>query len=144
MSRLKLRWFAALGIVIVVGAGWFYAHWIGFPRHIAGHWVHPRATWYWTYYPPQGYPFPAIVTYFYTDEQGRQIKHGPYLERGVRGNSVVLAKTGFYLENQPDGVFIEYQTYWGTKVHETRYDHGNQLSEIWYPVPPLSNTPREQ
>lgn len=151
MSRPRfLRWTATAVVIFAVAAGSLYDHWIGFPRHIAGHWVHPRVRWYWTYYPPLGYPYPAIVTYVYTDEQGHEIKHGPYLERGISSkhfliwDTVVLAKTGFYLEDQPDGVFTEYQTFWGTKLHEARYDHGKQISELWYPVPPLNNAPREK
>jgi hypothetical protein len=139
-----VRWAFVAAVIFAAASGWLYDYWIGFPRHIAGHWVHPRVTWYWTGSPPLGYPFPAIVTYVYTDQQGHEIKHGPYLERAVRGNTVVLGKTGYYLDNQPDGVFTEYQTYWGTKVHETRYDRGTKLSEVWYPVPPLNSTHREK
>jgi len=83
------------------------------------------------------YPFPGIVQYVYLDEHGREIKHGPLVERGVRGNTVVLSRTGFYIEDQPDGVFTEYQTYWGTKVAETRYVHGKQVDLKMYPVPSL-------
>lgn len=147
--RRFVRWLILAAVTFAAAAGLLYSYWIGFPRHIAGHWVHPRVTWYWTYYPPLGYPFPAIVNFIYTDKQGHEIKHGPYFERGIGGrhflvwDTVVLAKAGFYLENQPDGIFTEYQTYWGTKVRETCYDHGKKLSEVWYAVPPLSNTPRE-
>jgi len=134
-----LRWIGFPVAIVAAGVLWLYAHWIGFPRHIAGHWVHPRVTWLWTGLP--GYPFPATVAYVYTDEHGRQIKHGPFIERGVRSYSVVVAKTGFYLDDQPDGVFVEYQTYWGTKLKETRYSHGKKISEAWYRVPPLGNAP---
>ena len=128
----------ALSLIAIVGIGFAYQHCIGLPRKIAGHWVHPRVTWYWTYYPPLGYPYPAIVQYVYVDANGREIKHGPLVERTGRGNfSVVLSKTGFYLEGQPDGLFTEYQTYWGTKSSETLYDHGKQISVKFYPVPPL-------
>jgi len=123
--------------MLTVSMGALYDHCIGFPRNIAGHWVHPRVKWYWTWYPPLGYPFPGIVQYVYLDEHGREIKHGPLVERGVRGNTVVLSRTGFYIEDQPDGVFTEYQTYWGTKVAETRYVHGKQVDLKMYPVPSL-------
>ena len=92
-------------------------------------------------YPPLGYPFPGIVQYVYTDERGRETKHGPLVERGLHGSSAVLSRTGFYFEDQPDGVFIEYQTYWGTKLTETTFDHGKQISVFRYPVPPLSGPP---
>ena len=123
--------------VFVAGIGALYQHWIGFPRTIAGHRVHPRVTWYWTGYPPLGYPYPAIVQYVYRDESGRDVRHGPLVERSLRGSSVVLSRTGFYLEDQPDVVFTECQTYWGTKLSETTYDHGKQINRIYYPVPPL-------
>src|SRR5262249_53900409 len=127
MSRGRtLRWTGFAFAIIALGAAWFYDHWIGFPRRVAGHWGHPRVTWLWTGMP--GYPFPGTVIYVYTDERGREIKHGPFIRRGVRGYGIVVAETGFYLDDQPDGVFIEYQTYWGTKVHETRYDHGKMIS----------------
>ncbi len=144
MLRHKFVRWAILAAVILAVAGWLYNHWIGFPRHIAGRWVHPQVTWYWTGAPPLGYPFPAIVSYVYTDEHGRTIKHGPYIERGVRGNTVVVAKTGSYLDDQPEGLFTEYQTYWGTKLRETRFDHGKKIGDVWFPVPPLRSSPRDQ
>jgi hypothetical protein len=127
----------AVFAMFAVAMGALYEHWIGFPRKIVGHWVHPDVTWYWTWYPPRGYPYPGLVQYAYTDAHGREIKHGPLVERGVRGDSVVLSRTGFYLEGQPHGIFIEYQTYWGTKLKETRYDHGKQLSVTYYSLPNL-------
>jgi len=132
----------AIAMLLAIAAG-LYSHWIGFPAYIAGRWVHPEVHWLWTGAPPLGHPFPGIVTYVYTDAHGHKIKHGPYLERGLRLSSVVLAKTGFYVEDQPDGVFTEYQTYWGTKLRETRYDHGKKLSEVWYTVPTLTSGSRK-
>jgi len=57
---------------------------------------------------------------------------------------VVMAKTGSNIEDQPDGIFIEYQTFWGTKLRETRYDHGKEISDTWYPVPPLEKSPKSR
>lgn len=143
--RNRILWPVVFAIVVTaIGAGWLYDRAIGFPRKIAGHWAKPSVTWYWTGSPPLGYPFPAIVVYGYVDEYGRTIRHGPFIERGVRGNTVVTAKTGFYVEDQPDGIFTEYQTYWGTKLKETRYDHGNEISVMWYPVPPLQKPPESR
>jgi hypothetical protein len=137
MRRKMLACLLAVPILLTAAFVAPYAHWIGFPRKIDGHWVHPRVTWQWTGYPPLGYPFPAIVQYVYNGPDGREIKHGPLIERGIRGDSVVVARTGYYSEDQPDGTFVEYQTYWGTKLAETVYDHGKQLSVTYYPVPAL-------
>ena len=115
-----------------------YVHWIGLPRKIDGHWVHPRVDWYLTGYPPLGYPYPGVVQYVYTDAGGREIKHGPLIERGVRGNSIFVSRTGYYVEDQPDGLFTDYQTYWGTKVKDTWYNKGKQESVAYYPVPNLA------
>jgi len=145
VSRNRILWLAVFAVAIAAtGASWLYDRAIGFPREIAGHWVRPRVTWYWTGTPPLGYPFPAIVVYGYVDENGRVIRHGPFIERGVRGNTVVTAKTGSYIEDQPDGIFIEYQTFWGTKLRETRYDHGKEISDTWYPVSPLEKSPKSR
>jgi hypothetical protein len=78
-----------------------------------------------------------MVQFAYVDKQGRVIRHGPLVERGVRGNCIVVSRTGFYLEDEPQGVFAEYQTYWGTKSKETLYDHGKEIKVMTYPVPYL-------
>jgi hypothetical protein len=135
--RKIIQYTLCASVIPVLGIFILYGHWIGFPRKIGGHWVHPSVTWYMTGYPPLGYPFPGIVQYVYKDAHGREIKHGPLIERGIRGNGVVLSKTGYYIEDQPDGVFTEYQTYWGTKLKEITYDHGKQESVVYYPVPNL-------
>src|SRR5207253_9737877 len=95
LPRNRILWLVVFAVAIAAtGASWLYDRAIGFPREIAEHWVRPGVTWYWTGTPPLGYPFPAIVVYGYVDENGRVIRHGPFIERGVRGNTVVMAKTG--------------------------------------------------
>src|SRR5215469_3867127 len=135
-KRLLLCLLATWGGVIC-GLVVLYARWIGWPRKIEGYWAHPHVTWYWTGYPPLGYPFPGVVQYVYTDAAGDEVKHGPLLEHGVRGNGVFLARTGFYFEDPLNGLFTEYQTYWGTKSKDTWHDHGKVESSMFYPVPNL-------
>ncbi len=139
MTKRTLWLLTVLVAVAVTAGAWFYNSAIGFPQWIAGHWVHPRVTWYWTGMP--GYPYPAIVIYGYSDDQGRFVRHGPFIERGVRGITVVTAKTGAYLEGEPDGVFTEYQTFWGTKLRETRYVRGREVGVTCYPVPGFQKPP---
>lgn len=140
MLRRKIFYaFAALALLVAAGSATEYVRWVGHPKVVAGRWVFPHiATWYWTGMP--GWPYPAVIQYGYRDQHGTFVLHGPYIRRiwtsTARGYRPATDESGFYLDGQKDGVFIKYQTFWGSASSREYYQHGKLVRvEFFNPVP---------
>ena len=86
-----------LATILVVAS---YEFLLGFPRHYEGQWVHRITKWY-------GYslvlPIPYMrgeIYYSYEDEQGREIRHGPFFQ--VRAGDHIR---GLFLHDKMHGVW---------------------------------------
>ena len=135
-----------LGIAFFFGALWAYGyvHWVGYPQRIDGRWVRPHIVqWYWTGVP--GWPYPAVIQYGYRGPDGRFVPHGPYLRRiwafaAAKRSGLHVAETGYYTEGQRNGVFTEYQTYWGTPMSRRVYEQGTLVREEFLASVPSQTT----
>jgi len=136
-ARMRRKFLLGLlGLVMLVGVlcGYCYVHWVGYPQRIEGRWLRPRIMqWYWTGMP--GWPYPAAIQYGYRGPEGRFVPHGPYIRRKWNfgglpgGNGLVVEETGYYTEGQKNGVFMEYQTYWGRPMSRKYYERGKLVRE---------------